>query len=392
MIAPTQLRKPENWQDFEKLCKKLWGEIWNCPDSIKRNGRNGQNQHGVDVYGKPNEENYFYGIQCKGKDDYTNSKLTRAEIDNEIEKAKIFKPNLAKFIFATTANKDSDIEEYIRINDEENTNNGGFSIELYCWEDIVDLLEERRDTFNWYINNCQYKESSDIEIYVDWGKKIEINPEYIKNTKTYKKKVEIDLYKNPLWALNQKIATDYNSLRITTPNIGFHDILYPKSKIDYRWCTIPINIRNTGNTVIKDYKLYLVFEKDTIEGLDDKYRSFNPGPLIDQSIVAQENIDRRNRREVFESDEFSCVIEYHPLNPILVQDEHKTFTIGVKPKDGIDEILVQWIVKSRNYKKNGELVIKVIPKYEDKRISVEVENECDLKPDEVVIEPKIVEE
>ena len=28
MIAPMQLQKPDNWQDFESLCKKLWGEIW----------------------------------------------------------------------------------------------------------------------------------------------------------------------------------------------------------------------------------------------------------------------------------------------------------------------------------------------------------------------------
>lgn len=35
MIAPTQIMKPKNWQDFEKLCKLLWGEIWNCSDSIK---------------------------------------------------------------------------------------------------------------------------------------------------------------------------------------------------------------------------------------------------------------------------------------------------------------------------------------------------------------------
>ena len=25
MIAQTQLKKPSNWQDFEKLCKLLWG-------------------------------------------------------------------------------------------------------------------------------------------------------------------------------------------------------------------------------------------------------------------------------------------------------------------------------------------------------------------------------
>jgi hypothetical protein len=28
MIAPMQMKKPSNWQDFEKFCKLLWGEIW----------------------------------------------------------------------------------------------------------------------------------------------------------------------------------------------------------------------------------------------------------------------------------------------------------------------------------------------------------------------------
>ena len=32
MKAKQQLRKPENWHDFENLCKKLWGEIWKCPE------------------------------------------------------------------------------------------------------------------------------------------------------------------------------------------------------------------------------------------------------------------------------------------------------------------------------------------------------------------------
>lgn len=67
MIASSQIRKPSNWQDFEKLCKKLWGEIWECPDTIQCNGRSGQNQSGVDIYGKPKNETGYYGIQCKGR-------------------------------------------------------------------------------------------------------------------------------------------------------------------------------------------------------------------------------------------------------------------------------------------------------------------------------------
>lgn len=55
MKALKSLPKPQNWQDFETLCKKLWGEIWECHE-IKKNGRQGQVQNGVDVYGKPNGE------------------------------------------------------------------------------------------------------------------------------------------------------------------------------------------------------------------------------------------------------------------------------------------------------------------------------------------------
>lgn len=67
MIAPTQIRPPENWQDFELLCKKLWGEIWNCPDIIKRNGRSGQKQCGVDIYGTPNGSTEYTVFNVKVK-------------------------------------------------------------------------------------------------------------------------------------------------------------------------------------------------------------------------------------------------------------------------------------------------------------------------------------
>ena len=94
MIAPTQLKKPSNWQDFETLCKLLWGEVWRCEDSIKRHGRQGQNQHGVDVYAYIEKYKGYCGIQCKGKDDYTDAQLIEDEIDREIEKAKTFEPKL----------------------------------------------------------------------------------------------------------------------------------------------------------------------------------------------------------------------------------------------------------------------------------------------------------
>lgn len=91
MEAKKQLRKPENWEDFESLCKKLWGEIWDCKE-IKKNGGKGQVQNGVDVYGIPKGEKSYFGIQCKGKDEYSHKHLSENEIDREIGLAKSFTP------------------------------------------------------------------------------------------------------------------------------------------------------------------------------------------------------------------------------------------------------------------------------------------------------------
>lgn len=147
--------KPVNWQDFESLCKKLYGEIWQCQSTISKNGRNGQSQNGVDIYGIPKGENEYFGIQCKGKDDYAKTELTEAEIDNEIENAKKFQPKLKQFIIATTGNKDAKIEEFVRKKNVDSRANGGFEIVVRHWEDLADLIEENQVTFDWYVSGKQ---------------------------------------------------------------------------------------------------------------------------------------------------------------------------------------------------------------------------------------------
>lgn len=107
------LRRPENWQDFETLCKNLWGEIWNCPE-IKKNGRPGDQQFGVDVYGIPENQRQYFGIQCKGEDEYTDKQFTATEINDCIKQAKEFDPPLKKLYLATTAVKNSGIEALVR--------------------------------------------------------------------------------------------------------------------------------------------------------------------------------------------------------------------------------------------------------------------------------------
>ena len=383
MIASTQIRKPENWQDFEKLCKKLWGEIWICSDTIQRNGRAGQNQCGVDVYGLPKGEKAYYAVQCKGKDDYTNSTLTEKEVDGEIKKALAFEPTLKRLIFATTANKDVKIETYIRKKNLEHMQNGQFEIFLSSWEDIVDLLEFHKTTYDWYINNCQYKDSSDINVFFNWMDEIEINPQYIKEIISYQLKE-----KNRYVGLSDRNSELFSS--ISSPQyMSIMDVMNLKRNRDYRWCYFEVNVINIGSTVVENYKLNLNFDNDCIEDLSDCF-NYNNSFCLSDAAKAQINAEKDASREVFACQKYCNVIEYKPKNTILVQDDFQTFKIGVKPQDNAKEINVKWELLSRNYKKEGVLMLKIVPSYEEKHSIITVYNKSEVQDTKVKITPKII--
>lgn len=379
MIASTQIKKPEHWQDFEKLCKKLWGEIWDCPNTIKRNGRSGQKQNGVDVYGIPKGETQYYGIQCKGKDEYTNSTLTYKEIDEEIQKAESFKPKLKCFIFASTANKDTDIEEYVRNKDIEYRTKGLFEVHLACWEDIVDLLEERRNTYNWYINNCQYKDNTDVAITFNGREEIEIYPEYIRTTIYY----ELDRLNTS--NLNNKYPFHIVGM-LNDINLSYN--LTPNTDNKIQWCEIPIKIENTGTTVIEDYKLYFSTKKESVECISTGIEYLSD-VFLDSSFRMEINRQIDEDRELYESADSENELVYIPNDTILVQTDRRLFSFKIGLKYGVDMIPIYWNFKSRNYNKKGLLKILVIPRYEEK---TETRSCSDLRESEVFIEAKILEE
>ena len=134
-----QLPPPANWQDFESLCCDLWREIWRDPNTQK-NGRKGQLQYGVDIFGQPHQKSLWAGVQCKGKDSYTDKILTDKEVRREAKKAKKFKPRLSQFIIATNSPRDAKIQEFARKLTDKYRRDGWFSIHVCFWEDIVQQL------------------------------------------------------------------------------------------------------------------------------------------------------------------------------------------------------------------------------------------------------------
>ena len=379
MIAQSQMKKPSNWQDFEKLCKLLWGEIWVCEDTIKRHGRQGQNQHGVDVFSYVEKYSGYCGIQCKGKDDYTNAQLTESEIDAEIEKALDFEPKLKLLVFATTANKDAKIEGYIRNKDVENRAKGFFAVDIASWEDIVDQLERYRTTYNWYVNNCQFKDATDVHVSFEGEDEITICPEYIRTTIHYEYR-EMSLFESTL----QSKLKD-----LIIPNIGASMMPWNQPRqIDKRWCSLNIRIENIGKTVIKTPKLVVSFRLEDIVEIDDDFCYCNTFG-INEAAKAQINAGRDAKREVFQT--YKNELEYRPKNSVFVQKDYRYFHMSIIPANGIQTFPLIWNFLCEDYQKEGFLTINVKPIIEECTKTIVVNNESELKPDEVILEAKIIE-
>lgn len=139
MSLPTkQYPPPGTWEEFESLCADLYELIWKDPGT-ERHGRQGQPQGGVDIYGRPDGKNYT-GVQCKKKDIWPAKKLTTDEIDEEVEKAKTWKPGLKHFIMATTAPNDEKVQAHARTITEAHKKKKIFSVSVASWNEITRRL------------------------------------------------------------------------------------------------------------------------------------------------------------------------------------------------------------------------------------------------------------
>lgn len=360
-----QLPKPENWQDFESLCKKLWGEVWKVPYKIKKNGRNGQAQKGVDIYAIPKNKKGYWGIQCKGKDEYTNSKLTKKEIDLELEKVKKFLPKLDVFIFATTSNKDSEIEEYIRIKDIENKEKNSFEILLFCWEDIVDLIEENRDVYNFYMHSNKYKLNHDFDVFINKfeNKELTLEPEFYKTTTNYRLKNQ---------NYNPRSRRSYGNILDLT-----HFANQNKNKISLSYCPIKLLLVNTGNIVIENWKTHFQLEGECKflgnYNKDNQKDNFSINIIYPSSQISYSNL------------KFSK----NSLTP-LIQKDFVVIDLWILPLSKEYNVVLNWEILARDFNKKGNLNIKIQPKIESRILTSEVEYQYEIKESETNTEEKII--
>lgn len=108
-IPHTNIPSPKSWDEFEDIVCSAAKNRWKNPD-FTRHGRQGQSQHGVDIYGK-NQQGSLVGLQCKN----TLEGITDKLILTEIQLAEEFKPPLSMLYIATTSPTDKTIQEFTRV-------------------------------------------------------------------------------------------------------------------------------------------------------------------------------------------------------------------------------------------------------------------------------------
>ncbi|NIM10968.1 MAG: hypothetical protein GTO45_03190 [Candidatus Aminicenantes bacterium] len=157
MPEPSDLEipPPKDWQRFERLTCDIFSAEWMTAANM--HGREGQPQHGVDIYGQPKGSKEWYGVQCKRKGRLAGCNITADEFRREVMKAKKFTPPLARFILATTGARNATVQQIARQLSQKNQEKGLFSVDVIFWEDFLHMYDRHKEVFRQHYDNLLYK-------------------------------------------------------------------------------------------------------------------------------------------------------------------------------------------------------------------------------------------
>lgn len=159
-ILNREFPPPIDWQAFERLCCDLYRGRWGDPET-QLHGRAGQEQHGVDVFGREAGIGWV-GVQCKGKNAGYGAKPTIAELRREMGKAKKFRPPLRKFLFATTAPNDAALQQEARLLTEDHREAGLFEVHALGWDTLKQYVAA-----DIAVVRTQYPDLAPVDMAVD---------------------------------------------------------------------------------------------------------------------------------------------------------------------------------------------------------------------------------
>lgn len=140
-IYSLEVPKPKNWQDFEAIALDALRIRWASPD-LSANGRPGQKQKGVDIFG-PDDIGRRIGVQCKRYAKPLKIDLVKAEVEH----SDAFEPALNTIYIATTRDRDAMLQMEVRLYSDKRVSEGKSAVGLLFWDDIVGSLGTNPSTF-----------------------------------------------------------------------------------------------------------------------------------------------------------------------------------------------------------------------------------------------------
>lgn len=133
-IASSQVPPPRAWDEFEEIVLSAAKLRWDSTDFF-RQGRQGQRQDGVDVFGHDKSRRSI-GVQAKN----TIGGVTKAVAVTEITNAGSFQPKLDALYIATSAPTDAPTQQMIRELSQAQIAAGSFPVEILFWNDVIQDL------------------------------------------------------------------------------------------------------------------------------------------------------------------------------------------------------------------------------------------------------------
>lgn len=140
-LSSYHLPAPADWQAFERLARDLFSAEWADPRA-QLNGRAGQAQSGVDVFGHNAVTGKLEGVQCKGKDGRFGHAVTIDELRDEVKKVATFVPPLSHFYLITSGVTDVKVQQEARVISAQNLQSGTFGVEVYSWDQLLAMLQK----------------------------------------------------------------------------------------------------------------------------------------------------------------------------------------------------------------------------------------------------------
>jgi hypothetical protein len=140
--ATSKWPAPKSEDEWEDMVLDAMRLLWSDPNA-QRNGRRGQRQFGVDIFGSVDA--LPVGAQAKNID-----RASEAIILDEVEKASQFKPELTQYHIAIAGSRDAHVQQLVRTLSLERRRQGLSPVYIHFFDDIVDGLGSRPELVQKY--------------------------------------------------------------------------------------------------------------------------------------------------------------------------------------------------------------------------------------------------